>query len=475
MTVLAEPASLLPSGIRRPGSLALMLSGAAALGLLGGCSSQAPRPDKLAQNSEQALRKGETPRAVALAEQAVAADGRNASLRLLLANAYLRAGRFESARSAYADAIELGDDSSRAALGLVLTELALGHNSAALDAINTYGDVLQAADLGLALTMAGQGDRGITVLTNAIREGHNTPKARQNLAYAYALTGKWDEARIMAGQDLPADQVDARLQSWASMTRPEDSRRRLASLLGAPLVGDTGQPAALALANFPATKGAEPAAEPVRSADAAPQPAAPVDAPAAAPVAAPAAAPSGVLARIDLAPSQAAPAAAPAPAPAPAPAQQLVSRPVVQPVPASAPHMVRPMVRQAAAQPAPASHLGTHVVQLGAFGSADAAKRAWLHFRARDAHLAGHPSLITKVNVGGRDFWRVQAAGFAGRAPAQSLCGSLKAHGGACMVLAVNDASRVSSVATASVQSAHAAVRPASAPASRPGKTTAAR
>ena len=188
MTVLAEPASLLPSGIRRPGPLALMLSGAAALGLLGGCSSQAPRPDKLAQNSEQALRKGETPRAVALAEQAVAADGRNASLRLLLANAYLRAGRFESARSAYADAIELGDDSSRAALGLVLTELALGHNSAALDAINTYGDVLQAADLGLALTMAGQGDRGITVLTNA----QYNPLLR-------IWTAKWNTRGLAAG------------------------------------------------------------------------------------------------------------------------------------------------------------------------------------------------------------------------------------------------------------------------------------
>ncbi len=452
MTVLAEPASLLPSGHRRFGSFALMLSGAAALGLVGGCSSQAPHPDKLAQNSEQALRKGETPRAVALAEQAVAADGRNASLRLLLANAYLRAGRFESARSAYADAIELGDDSSRAALGVVLTELALGHNSAALDAINTYGDVLQAADLGLALTMAGQGDRGIVVLTNAIREGHNTPKARQNLAYAYALTGKWDEARIMAGQDVPADQVDARLQSWASMARPEDSRRRVASLLGTPLVGDSGQPAALALANFPAAKGAEPAAEPVRSAEAAPQPAAPV---------APAS-PSGVLARIDLAPSQA----------APAPAARMVSQPVVQPVAAPAP---RPMVRQAAAHPAPAAHLGTHVVQLGAFGSADAAKRAWLHFKARDAHLAGHPSLITRVNVGGHDFWRVQAAGFAGRAPAQSLCGALKAHGGACMVLALNEASRVSGVATASAQAQHGAVHPASAPAPHPRKATAAR
>ncbi|MGQ4828159.1 hypothetical protein, partial [Enterococcus faecalis] len=86
------------------------------------------------------------------------------------------------------------------------------------------------ADLGLALVMAGQGERGVTVLTNAIRSGQNAPKVRQNLAYAYALTGAWREAKIMAGQDLPADQVDARLQSWAAMARPEDQRRRVAAL-----------------------------------------------------------------------------------------------------------------------------------------------------------------------------------------------------------------------------------------------------
>lgn len=454
MTVHVDARPSPISGARhRPGSFALMLAGVAVASLVGGCSSQAPHPDKLAQNSEDALRKGEAPRAVALAEQAVAADGRNTSLRLLLANAYLRAGRFESARTAYADAIELGDDSSRAALGLVLTELALGHNAAALDAINTYGDVLQAADLGLALTLAGQGDRGIAVLTQAIREGHNSPKARQNLAYAYALTGKWDEARIMAGQDVPADQVDARLQGWAAMNRPEDSRRRLASMLGTPLVGDAGQPAALALANFP---GAAKPAEPVRAAEAAPPP------PPAAPVAA-----SGALARIDLPPAT--------PAPAAQPAVQTVARPVVQPVRAAP---VAPRIRVAAAHPVARPgkpQLGTHVIQLGAFNSQDAAKRAWAHFRARDPHLAGHPSLITKVNVRGRDFWRVQAAGFVGRAPAQSLCGTLKSHGGACMVLALNDAARVSGVATASAQAAHPTVRPASAPAPHPRKAAAAR
>lgn len=453
MTVHADACSSPLSGAcHRSGSFALMLAGVAMFGLVGGCSSQAPHPDKLARNSEDALHKGEAPRAVTLAEQAVAADGRNTALRLLLANAYLRAGRFESARTAYADAIELGDDSSRAALGLVLTELALGHNAAALDAINTYGDVLQAADLGLALTMAGQGDRGIAVLTKAIREGHNSPKARQNLAYAYALTGKWDEARIMAGQDVPADQVDARLQAWAAMTRPEDSRRRLASMLGTPLVVDAGQPAALALANFP---GAAKPAEPVRAAQAALSP--PAE-----PVAA-----SGALARIDLPPAT--------PAPVAPRAVQAVAQPVVQPVRAAP---VQPRIRLAAAHPAPQSgkpQLGTHVIQLGAFNSQDAAKRAWAHFKARDPHLAGHPSLITKVNVRGHDFWRVQAAGFAGRAPAQSLCGTLKSHGGACMVLALNDAARVSGIATASAQPARPAVHPASAPVPHPRKAAAAR
>jgi len=430
--------------------LGLLATGMAGVALLGGCSNQAPRPDKMAQESRDALSHGQTPRAVALAEQAVQADGRNPALRLMLANAYLRGGRFESARQAFSDAIQLGDDSSRAAIGLVLSDLALGHNSAALDTINTYGDVLPAADLGLALAMAGQGQRAVDVLTNAIRQGQNVPKMRQNLAFAYALSGMWDEAKIMAAQDVPADQVNARVQSWAAMTRPEDARRRVASLVGAPLIGDTGQPAALALAHFPANPAdranpAEKAAAPEKAVAVAPTAELPPAQPAAAPY------PSGALARIDLAPST---------APAPAPVRT-VSIPVVQPLPAARPAPVRvAQAPRAVAVAAPVHGLGSHLVQLGAFNSEESARRAWQHFVARDAHLQGHPDLITKVNVHGRDFWRLQAAGFAGQASAASLCGSLRAHGGACMVMAVNAASRASAVQTADSRAVHAPIRP---------------
>jgi Flp pilus assembly protein TadD len=430
----------------RPRRLALLAAGIAGVALLGGCSSNVPHPDKMAQQARDALNHGETPRAVALAEQAVLADGRNPALRVLLANAYLRGGRFESARISFADAIELGDDSSRAALGLVLCDLAMGHNQAALDTINTYGDVLPAADLGLALVMAGQNERGVTVLTNAIRQGQNIPKVRQNLALAYALSGMWSEARIMAGQDVPADQVDARVQSWAAMARPEDGRRRIASLVGAPLVNDAGRPEALALAHFPG-------AAPDKTPD---QPVAQPKAVAAAPAGElpPTQTPleSGALARIDL---------------PPATAPTMIARPVVQPLPAATPVAGHPAPGRT-----PLSHRavaavrgpGTHLVQLGAFNSEESARRAWRHFASRDAGLQGHPSMITRVTVNGRDFWRVQAAGFGGQAAAASMCGTVRAHGGACMVMAVNAAARVNGVQMAAAPvPAHPALQPAAA------------
>ena len=102
----------------------LCLTTALAAGLLVGCSSAAPRPGKFARNAEQALQGGQVDKAVALAEQAVAADGRNPAYRLLLGNAYLRAGRFDSARAAYDDAMELGEDGGKAALSLALAQVA---------------------------------------------------------------------------------------------------------------------------------------------------------------------------------------------------------------------------------------------------------------------------------------------------------------------------------------------------------------
>ena len=211
-------------------------------------------PDKFASSAETALAKGSPTAAIDNAEKAVLADPRNSAYRVLLGNAYLKAGRFESARQAYDEAMDLGEDSSRTALSLALADIALGRHGEALDTLASYRDSLPASDYGLALALAGQPQQGAQVLGQALRGGENTAKVRQNLALAYALAGQWREARAMAAQDVPADQLGDRMEQWALMGYSERTRDRVATLLGVPLRGDTGQPQALALANFPAAE-----------------------------------------------------------------------------------------------------------------------------------------------------------------------------------------------------------------------------
>ncbi len=81
-----------------------------------------------------------------------------------------------------------------------------GRNRDAVAILDDWRDAIPVADLGLALALAGEPTRGSAILADALRNGENTPKLRQNLAYAYALDGRWREARIMMMQDVPADQ-----------------------------------------------------------------------------------------------------------------------------------------------------------------------------------------------------------------------------------------------------------------------------
>ncbi len=432
----------------------LCVTTALAAGLLAGCTAGGPNHAKLASGAQSALSKGSPEQATALAEQAVLADPRNAAYRTLLGTAYLRAGRFEAARQAYDEAMQLGEDSGKAALSLALADIALGRGADAVDTLSGYRDALPAADYGLAMAMAGQTATGIAVLTDALRAGENTAKVRQNLAYAYALDGSWREAKLMAQQDVPADKLNERLQTWAAMASPEDTRRRVASLIGAPLRSDTGQPTALALANFPeasqlANEAAAKAAE--QSAESAPESAPESEGSdfAKAAVAALPSAPTEVgpaevpqpafadassvpaktqLAAIDLPPSSALVLAASA--------RRFVAKPVVQPVRAavvSGRQANKPANKQASQQ---ANQQGSHMVQLGAFASADGAQRAWRHFAARHAGLSSYHSQFSEVTVKGRKFYRVQASGFAAAGTAQKMCQSVKAKGGVCLVMA---------------------------------------
>lgn len=384
--------------------------------------------DQSAKGAQAALAKGQVEKAVQLAEALVAANPREPSYRALLGQAYLKAGRFNSAVTTFNDAMKLGDNSARTALGLALANVAAGQPRDAVAILDDWRDAIPAADLGLALALAGETSRGVAVLSDTLRAGDASPKVRQNLAYAYALDGRWRDARVMMAMDVPADQIDARMSAWAQHAKPEDVNVRVAGLINAPLRGDPGQPVALALNQSPASEqlAAEQGAAPAPKGELAP------------------AAASTALA--SYAPVVPAPAAAAEAAPARNFAQSFSSQEVVQPLPAgytsasvvasakayAKPYKVQARIasRAPAAKAVPAAN-GSHAVQLGSFSSPQGARRAWGILAARNPGLQGFKMVITPATVRGKNYWRVAAAGFDGRS-ANGMCASVKSRGGVC-------------------------------------------
>ncbi|MGN3972975.1 SPOR domain-containing protein [Tsuneonella sp. SYSU-LHT278] len=447
--------------------LTLAAGTALASAMLGGCTTQsAPRADVSASRADVALKKGRADEAVGHAEAAVLADPRNAAYRATLGAAYMEAGRFLSAQTSFDDAMALGDESPRTALGYALAAIATGDRGAAIDVLEDWQDDIPAGDLGLAFALAGETARGVQILSNAVRGGDNTPKTRQNLAYALALGGNWAGARIMAAQDVPADQLDARISKWAATARPDDARTRVAALLGTSPVADGGQPARLALANTPsheqlvaeavalsAPSSALPEAGTTAPAEvSAPIPVAAAPAPAfdaggelsALPTADPVPARSSVaLAAVQerVTPVREFEAAFEEPVPSAAtPAQMMaaaiefVSRPVVQAAPAPTPARAataRSSAREQAPKTDHALASGDHLVQLGSFTSEAAAERAWAIYAKRFPQLSQLDMVITRAIVRGKTYYRVSAGGLA-RAEAGSFCSSAKRQGQGC-------------------------------------------
>jgi Flp pilus assembly protein TadD len=431
--------------------LALIVSTALAGLALAGCSTTAaPRADVSFSSAQVALGKGQVDKAISHAEAAVMADPRNPGFRALLGAAYLEAGRFDAAATSFGDALELGDENPRTVLSFALAKIALGHPRAATAALDEFAKVIDPADMGLALALAGQPERGVHVLVNAIRMGEPNPKLRQNLAYTYALAGNWPAARVMAAEDVPAGQVEQRLAQWGAMAAPEMYQQRVAALLDVTPRGDAGQPQRLALANFPAQD--VMVAEAAAQADApalaeAPAPVLMAEAPAASGFAEAFAATARPIERVDPSP------------PAMAAGPRFVSNPVVQPLPysAAAPRVAgsstqkRMAATSAASTPAPVAappaplasaaasdkNASTHLVQLGSYDSKAEATRGWATLKSRFPQLGDHDVVITEAVVNGRTFWRVAAAGF-GPKSAQSLCGTVKSAGRGCFAYAAS-------------------------------------
>lgn len=451
------------SGVRMSKrGLSLAVSGTIAMALLAGCAGHSKFAAKAGAVTANADAKSgrKDDRSVAKAEEAVANKPGDAPLRVALGHAYLAAGRFDSAASAFNDAMTLGDQSGRTALSLALSEVGAGQPKDAVAILDDWRDAIAPEDLGLALALAGETGRGVAVLADTLRSGADSPKVRQNLAYAYALDGRWSEARVMASQDLSVDQLDSRISDWATTGRAEDYAKRVANLLGTKVADDPGQPERLALADtagqpqLAAATAVAPASAAVAAAelppvaqtaavavDVAPSPV-PVEVFAAAPAPAPTPVPAEVFAA---APAPAVKVAEPAPL-APTQSQSFAAafaaQPVVQDAPAPRTIKVPFKAARAAVQPRPAASprvatSGTHQVQLGAFSSAQGARRAWGTFTARNPELRGTQPVITQAVVNGRNFWRVAASGF-DAGSARSLCSSVKNRGGVCFAYAAS-------------------------------------
>ncbi|MEX0342925.1 MAG: SPOR domain-containing protein [Erythrobacter sp.] len=402
----------------------LAVTTALATTALSACTGKvAPSHAYSAEHAEKALAKGKSSKAVQHAEAAVLASPRDAYSRTLLGNAYLEDGRFASAATTFAEAIELGDTAPRTIISHTLALIAIGDQLGALRTLERHQAALDPADFGLAIALAGRPNEGVHVLSAALRAGQNTPKVRQNLAYAYALTGNWRAARVMAAEDVPAGEVGDRMAEWAAKNHPEAYTTRVASLLGVTPQADPGQPQMLALANHPdvemlAAEGAgelAPIAEQPGKNFALAEELPPVVAAAA------------IDDRADAAFADA--ALAPAIG-----GVRFVSTEVVQDTPAKARKPVAPRV-SGAATPASLARGGEYNVQLGSFFSMSDANEAWKQFQKRYPELGDAERVITKARVNGKIYYRVAAAGFA-KSDAQSMCRSVKGKGGGCIAYA---------------------------------------
>ncbi len=424
------------SGVAVPALiLSLTLAGCAGLGSkqtqLGGFGGTVDTGNiGLAMRAQQALTSGNIAGGVALAEQAVSNRPNDAGFRSLLGNAYLAGGRFASAEAAYRDALALVPNQNGIPLKLVLSVVAQGKNDAALQLVEEYRGAIDQADAGLALALAGQPGNAIALLDEAARGPAADSRVRQNLALAHALAGDWAQARAVAAQDLPSDQVDARLAEWMGFAKPGSSSQQVSALIGvSPAASDPGQPVRLALrstgprlAQVEGPKAIEPAKV------------------AFVPPAEQAQAPDAYV--------------PPVAAQAPVEATQTLADPLVAVLAEAAPQPILPAVTLDSIRREPvratntlprASELrraaaarfasgGQSVVQLGAYGSPQGVQTAWAKVLRRHPGLSRFAPASARFASARGTVYRLSVKGFGSDREARLLCQSLQKSGGTCFV-----------------------------------------
>lgn len=387
-----------------------------------------------AAKAQKALARGKIVQAIAFAESAVHFSPQDASYRALLGSAYLRAGRFASARDAFSDSVALSPADAPTALNLALAQTATGDWASARKTLEDNAALIPVADRGLALALAGDPATAVELLTEAARGPSTDAKTRQNLALALALAGRWPEARSVAALDVTPGEIDQRMLEWASFAHPKAASDQVASLIGVRAIEDQGQPVALAL-NAPVS--AQPQVADAIDAYMPGKPGEPVAAPvevASAPAIAPAPEPAAVSAveaspRPSIVFGERRPVVQALPANY-SPAKTIVARRVAA-MPAMVP--ARAMDRPEPVAPTSAPAKGGFFVQIGAYANAAVARDGWMKATRRYPALAGHQPSGVAVRTAAGQFYRLSVGGFA-RGDAVMMCTAYRAQGGTCFV-----------------------------------------
>ena len=418
------------------------LSVIAVASVVGGCagpmsrqSATAAKINKsdvgLATRAHAAMTVGNYSMAVELAERAVENEPQAPMLRALLGNVYFASGRFASAETAFRDSLAIGPDDPQVVLKLALVQIAQGKSGEALALLGSARGILDPANYGLALALAGQPNEAIAVLEPAARRVGADARVRQNLALAYGLSGDWLAARTIASQDVSASLVDQRVHQWMAFANPVRASDQVATLMGvSPAAADPGQPVRLALQDNgtrlamleqapPATAQMEPVSVPAAAAYS-PLPAAEV---------------------VDE-DYQAPPMAAAFQAP---PAEEVVAAAVptvVMAEPAAPPPLIAALAPTVEApklavarKPAKAANgKADVVVQLGAFSSRSRVEAAWEQFSGRHDSLLQYTPTSARFDSSKGTVYRLSVKGFSNLAEASDLCASLKQQGKSCFV-----------------------------------------
>ena len=401
----------------------------------------------LALQAQASLTSGQFTTAVDLAERAVKGTPDDAQLRTLLANCYFAAGRFASAEQAYRDSLSLLPTQPKLVLKLALVEIAQGRNSDALAALDAARTALDPADYGLAIALAGRPADAIDVLSQVARAPGADSRVRQNLALAYGLSGDWTMARTVAAQDVPADQLDTRIQQWMAVATPTRPSDQVAMLTGVHPAADPGQPQALALNSSPAgarlaqllpkTAPApvqpQPAPQQLAAIPATPPPALPEPEPVVAEVALVEVPPPAAVA-------QAARTLLTPPEQAEAPVMQAVAGKPEAPTRFDTPVepakfvAITDTVRRAASEARKPTGHSNSVVQLGAYSSSDRVTVAWNTLTKRYPALADYTPMRARFTGAKGTFWRLSIKGFGNQQEAIDRCDQLQNRGGKCFV-----------------------------------------